>query len=294
MEKPKSNKDVIRTTFSIDHILSNDRTLFNVNNLYGADGRPADYDEVISRGHTRNWVDKFHAGEYHKITIDGKNDLRWMKEAQKIGFHTRKCSGIYVEELEDTLRKYEPLFVPGNWFVRTESVSLKHGCHGVGPYRTLRAILESLVTSTSTHSCFYDNDTEISIYLFPWLAMDSEKEFRIFVYNNEITALSSQHLYSANSWLIGISDADLRKVVNDILDFFADNIRERMEWLGSYVMDLVVLENGVPYFIEPNSFGGNYASGSSLFHWKHDDELLTHPSDTIEVRYAVNDNPTRL
>lgn len=266
MEKSKNNKNVVRKTFEIDHIMSNDRTLFNVNNLYAQGERPADYDEVISRGHTKNWVDKFHAGEYHKITIDGKEDLRWMKEAQKIGFHTRKCSAIYEEELEDTLRKYDPQFVPGNWFVRTESVSLKHGmngmivhpislpgCHGVGPYSSLRAIVESLVTSTSTHSCFYQDDTEINIYLMPWLTMHGEKEFRIFVYNNEITgaigqcsffsflAFSSQHLYNVNNWLISLSDVELRKIVNDILDFFEDSIKEKMLWLGSYVMDLVVL-----------------------------------------------------
>jgi hypothetical protein len=98
-----------------------------VNNLYGESGRPADYNEVIAHGHTRNWVDKFHAGAYHKITIDGKNDLRWMKEAQKIGFHTRRCSAIYEDELEETVRTYAPQFIEGSWFVRTESVSLKHG-----------------------------------------------------------------------------------------------------------------------------------------------------------------------
>jgi hypothetical protein len=198
-----------------------------VNNLYKGGEQPADYYEVVARGNTKHWVDLFHAGEYHKIVIDGKNDLRWMREAQKIGFHTKKCSEIYEEELEETVAKYEPLFVPGKWFVRTESVSLKQGrsvllyiftflfffvflrflyiflisfftlCssrslegrHGVGPYSSMRTIIESLVTSTATHSCFGHDDSEINVYLFPWLDMKGEKEFRIFVYNSEITGV---------------------------------------------------------------------------------------------------------
>jgi hypothetical protein len=40
---------------------------------------------------------------------------------------------------------------------------------------------------------------------------------------------------------MSLGDEALRKVVNDILDFFDENIREKMAWLGSYVMDLVLL-----------------------------------------------------
>lgn len=50
-------------------------------------------------------------------------------------------------------------------------------------------------------------------------------------------------------------------------------------------MDLALIgPNDSPYFIEPNSFGKDYAAGSALFHWIDDYDAL-HNSDIIEFRY---------
>jgi hypothetical protein len=273
-------------TFEKNHVLDHDRVLFNVNNIYDR-FQPLDYKEVLSKGNTQFWVDHFHkADSYHTIVINGQ-DLKWMREAQKIGYHTKKCSDIYVEELEESAAKLQPQMPEGKWFVRTEKVSLKQGCHGVGPYSSMKAVIESLVSSTSSHACFEEDDEEIKLYFLPWLNMKGEKEFRIFVYQNEITGISSQHLYTANQWLQGMDEDQLTNIVNMILDYFNRSIRDRLSYMGSYTMDLVILENGSPYFIEPNSFGKTYAAGSSLFHWVHDEELLSTHSDVIEVRYTV-------
>ena len=51
-------------------------------------------------------------------------------------------------------------------------------------------------------------------------------------------------------------------------------------------MDLVLVgDDEVPYFIEANSFGKLYASGSALYHWIYDHDTL-HESDVIEFRYV--------
>jgi hypothetical protein len=44
-----------------------------------------------------------------------------------------------------------------------------------------------------------------------------------------------------NNWLISLTDEELKNVVNTILDYFDDHIRDKLAWLGSYVMDLVIL-----------------------------------------------------
>jgi hypothetical protein len=66
--------------------------------------------------------------------------------------------------------------------------------HGVGPYSSLKQIIQSLVTTTSTHAGFGEQDDIINVYLFPWLDINSDKEFRIFVYEGEITGNSTYYL----------------------------------------------------------------------------------------------------
>ena len=57
-----------------------------------------------------------------------------------------------------------------------------------------------------------------------------------------------------------------------------------MAYMDSYVMDLALVGD-TPYFIEPNPFGKDYASGSALFHWIIDHDVL-HDANAIEFRYV--------
>jgi len=278
------DRPTLQKTFVLDHVIQHDRTLYNVNNL---GDRPSDYFEVLSQSDTKNWVKQFHH-TYHTIEL-GTTDLKWMKEALKIGMHTAKCSELYEEELEDSFLRHKDKMPPGDWFVRTDRVSLKQGMHGKGPYNNFKKILESMVSTTSTHCCFGDNDTTCTIYFLPWLDMQGSKEFRIFVHQNRITAISAQQLYRPNEWLAGLTDEQLNVEIYKVLDYFESVVKDKMSYMASYTMDLVILENGLPYFIEANSFGANYASGSALFHWITDHHILTTTDPTVlQVRYTVS------
>jgi hypothetical protein len=177
---------------------------------------------------------------------------------------------------------------PGNWFVRTEKVSLKYGKHGAGPYNNLRDIIESLVSSLPGHDCFNPEDRSLKIYLLPWIDMSLEKEFRVFVYNNEITAISSQNIYKVNNWLNSMTNNQIEGTVKDLIAFFHENVRDKLTYLNSYVMDIVLLEAGNFYFIEPNTFGKSYSSGSALFQWINDHDEL-HDPNHVELRYTSFD-----
>jgi len=276
---------IVIKRFNLDHVLANDKILYNTNNHYSKENReqPKDYREVLNQSNTSNWIDKFHDKKYYKFTLD-KSDLIWMKQAYKIGSITGSFSKLFEEELETTCQKYN---IPkGEWFVRTDKVSLKYGMHGIGPYDNLRDIFKSIVSTTYGHGCFNEEDNECNIYLMPWKEMMRDKEFRIFVYQNNITAISVQHLYSVNKWLNSLTDKEIGNNVHKILKYFDSNIRDKMKYMGNYVMDLsLVGENEQPYFIEPNSFGKDYAAGSALFHWIIDKEIL-YNHDVIEFRYV--------
>ena len=275
-------------TFSLEHVLENDRILFNVNNLY--EKQPADY---WDRFYTEDWAHLFHNNKYHTITLTEK-DLEWMKEANKVNMLTNRFSEIYNDDLETTCKKYENemnriLKYGDKWFIRTEDYSLKYALHGVGPYNSLKKILQSVTTYATGHSCIKDTDKTKTIYFFPWIDMDWDKEFRVFVYNNKITAISQQHLYSVNKWLLNKTDDEIKDIVVKIVKYFNSNISDKLGFIKDYVMDLSLIEEDeTPYFIEPNKFGKEYGSGSSLFHWETDHDDL-HESNTIQFRFVNKD-----
>ena len=281
-------KPVTIKRIPLDHVLAHEKILYNTNNHPYSDTelKPPDYREIIDMGNTKNWIDKFHKDNYKTIVLD-KYDLTWMEKALQIGVNTRKFSHLFDDELAITCKKYDmPKNNNNNWFIRTDSVSLKEGMYGIGPYNSFENIIKSMVSTTPGHSCFKPNDESLTIYFMEWLNIDPNKEFRIFVFQNEITAISVQHLYNINHWLNTKSDLEIEQIVQKILDYFDKNIKEKMLYMTNYVMDLALIGlDETPYFIEPNSFGKCYAAGSSLYHWIYDHDTL-HESDSIEFRYV--------
>ena len=278
--------DIVIETKQLDHVINHNGILYNTNNHYIDEKikQPDNYKFILSQGHTKNWVDKFH-DNYHKITIP-KDEIKWMWEASKIGMITGKFSHIYDDELNAMCEQYEHLFPKGKWFIRSDRVSLKEGMYGVGPYTSFKSMIESSVSSGDGHNVFEPDDIEINFYLFPWLDINEDKEFRIFVYNNEITAISSQHLYQVNNWLSKLSDDKIKEAVYKILLYFDEHIKDKMTYMGSYTMDLALVEpNNDLYFIEPNSFGKYYAAGSALYSWIYDHDIL-YDDKVVTVRYC--------
>lgn len=305
-EDAVSDIKVFIQKFNVTHVKEHDHVKFNTNNHYldNKEPQPPDYHERIARSNTKHWIDRFHAKEvdgvqhrdYHILTLDHQ-DLHWMAKALKIGAFSGEFSQLFQDELEWTVERHKASFPPGKWFVRTESHSLKTGMHRAGPYDNLTAVIESMCTTTQEHRCFdFDpekgQENECRLYFLPWLQLDYHKEFRAFVHQNHITAISDQHLYSTNPWLNSLKEEQLCGLVREMVTWFHREVRERMAFLGDYVMDFTLLPPNADndhelsfYFIEGNSFGKNYSSGSALFHWIQDDYVLHH-WDSIEFRYC--------
>lgn len=264
----------------LSDVLLYDKIKYNTQNHH-ENGKPDDYLKKSLECDTKHWIDKFKK-TYTVIHLD-KNDLNWMKQAAIIGMQTKCFSNLYKEELNIFLEKNK--FISNlissskeKYFVRCDNVSLKYGCHGTGPYSDLKNIIESLVTCPSTHRPYFENITELKLYLIPWQQIDPDKEFRVFVHNNKITAISQQHLYQINKTLKMMSDEEKSKTILNwihvISTYFEKIIIKQITHIDSYVMDIAILENNSAYFIEINPFGKEYSSGSSLFHWIVDEEIL--------------------
>jgi hypothetical protein len=282
-------------TIPLDDVLKYDRKRYNTNNHWHKDtGRPENYDKVLGQCDTLNWIDLFH--EDYKTFIINRKHLKWIYEAFQIGQITAKLSHSFDEDLENFLKENadleKELFTdPNGYFIRSEGVSLKYGKHGAGPYHNLKEVIESIVTTTSTHKCIDETNKECKLYLMKYLKDFKDPrtlEFRIFIHLGKITAISQQQLYTVNTFLVNLGNEEIKKIVVTILDYFENKIKCKINYLNSYVMDFALLGPlRTPYFIEINSFGKEYASGSALFGWIQDLDILYGTDEKIVFRYTV-------
>jgi len=271
----------------LDDVLTN-TDKYNVSNLMPAEN----YSDVLSWSNTKNWVHPFHEHSgLEVIKVTNKADLRWIGEALDIGHVSKRFSRLHLDELDDFCSRYAYFdnLIKQGVFVRTEHVSLKSGVHGIGPYTSIRQIMESICTCTKTHSAFRKTDLKMVIYILPWLPVNQEKEFRVFVHGNKITAISVQQIYKPNKWLDSLDDCQLVSLAEAINDFFTRKFigiwltTEMSRKTSNFTMDLALLDNGEFYFIEANPFGPQFAAGSALFHWLTD-QVLYNSDGVIEFR----------
>ena len=280
---------------SLDDVLANDKIRYNTNNHWENDKKPEDYDDYIKNTYTDKWIQQFK--EYEKITIDTKHDINWMNKAFQIGSQTKRFPHSYDDELVDMseryMKKYGKIFDGKSYFIRTDNVSLKEGKHGVGPYKDFKSIIESIVTCRLGHTPLKEETTFITLYLIKFEEnLNRLQEFRVFVHKNKITAISQQSLYDSNTILSKLDETEkfelIHKWIQIITKYFEDEVKKRITHIDSYTMDFAILNDFTPYFIELNSFGKEYASGSALFGWIQDEDILYGVTEnSIEFRYTV-------
>jgi hypothetical protein len=290
--KTIDNKPYIIQKVTLDDTYLYDRIRFNSNNYRENNEQPVDYQAVLEKSSTKYWIDKIHIN-YTIINIQYKNIL-WLKEASLIGVVTGRFSHMFDDELSDLLKEYDVLtkriFTDNKYFVRTERFSLKYGVHGTGPYSNLKNIIESLVTSINGHNPMKNDAEYLKLYLLPWRNIDTNKEFRVFVYQNKITAISQQFLHQNNEYLQQFDITEKCKIINTWIDmicaYFESTIKKNINHVSNYTFDVAILDNEELYFIEINSFGKEYAAGSALFHWIIDQNILYGNESNIYFRYT--------
>lgn len=300
IEDRRCKRPFIVQAIQIGDVMQFDKIRYNTNNHWENGPQPGDYDSVCEATSSKYWISLFKS--FKTIRVDLSSPVaRWLREAHKFGVHTMRFPRQLEDErdmLSAALDDPEVFDGTTEYFVRTENVSLKHGMHGVGPYKSIREIIESLVTCIEGHTPIMDNCDEIVLYLIPWVHIDSKREYRVFVCDNRITAASQQHLYNVFDDMSHM-ESDIRRIAK----YFDSEIKPRITNLTSYVMDIAVVtraasttsavagvtneepvtsssndgeeaeEFGV-YFIELNPFGKEYPSGSALFGWMHDTDIL--------------------
>ena len=259
-------------------------------------GRPDDYFDFGLKTQTSNWVDQFHSN-YRVINLT----IQWLGKSADMGAITGTFPRTLTEELDEYLEQtrdtFSGVFDGTPYFVRSDRTSLKYGVHGAGPYRDLKSIIESLVTSIPDHSPLHrDGRGSVKLYLLRWRDIDPDAEFRVFVYKGQVTAISQQNLYTVNKSATK-DPSIISKWIDCIMKYFERVVKHRITHIDTYTYDFAILctegqqggRQWSPYFIEINAFGAAYSAGSALFHWMIDHDILCpiQQREYVCFRYTV-------
>jgi hypothetical protein len=128
------------------------------------------------------------------------------------------------------------------------------------------------------------HDRQLRLYILPWRDVDADFEFRGFVVRGRLTALSQQHWYRHAPRLQADVEAQGGARVHAVIAYVQAAVLPAFGD-ATYTVDVTLLADGQPYFIEQNGFGAGYSAGSSLFHWERDHECL-HDAAVVTVRYV--------
>ncbi len=283
----KSIKNIKVVKIPLQDVLEKGKDRYNSNN-HGT--MPKDYNDALSRTYFEKYK---HLKEYKTFNLPIK---KWMLEANEISFVTGQFPKSYIEELEEYCEEFKELNMNFDkpYFIRTENVSLKYGCYGKKLHNNIKMLVESIITCPPTHCplniVFKTNSSlnarDLKIYLIEPVDINIDLEFRVFICNNKVTAISQQYIYMKNKIL---SEEFADKIGQIIQEFVYYSIIPNIGHICDYTIDLAIVDSKI-YFIELNCFGAEYAAGSALFHWIIDKDVLygnnNDNNDYIEFRYT--------
>lgn len=229
------------------------------------------------------YTEMFYDNTYKTIEIPEiiKN---YIVEIASIGNVTGKVSEIYEDEVEEIKQYFNKIEFPfERCFMKWDYYSPKDSIHWsdkILPFTNWDNIIKVILTShRSISSLKYSNKMVLQKWNEHW---KEKHEFRVFVWNGKITAISQY----VPEYLNAEKEYDLVKLVNEIKDYFDDCIcsfvDERFDGLKEYVFDVHV---GLPdYTIEFIEFNDFYNSGTSCFNWLKDREIIMNCDGDINIR----------
>ncbi len=159
----------------------------------------------------------------------------------------------------------------------------------VGPFYTARQIVTALVTSYRCIDVF-EREEPVGLFLLPFCShFDCDKEFRVFVCKNRVTAISQYNEAEECGWG-ACSDTDLTKIVNHTVTLLVAMLKQaavlKLALPASFTLDVFCHadQDFAVEVIELNFFGAQLPTGSCLFDWVKDYRMLYGLSNTLEVR----------
>jgi hypothetical protein len=223
------------------------------------------------------WEHNFHPREVSKLM-----------EAAKSGILRGKVSKSVLADLEPVVERLQADWqdAPDGLFFRFDGASPKDGQRAF-PARKASEVVWALVTSRRALRALEDGQNTLYFVHFDptW---DESREFRVFVRRGRVTAIS-QYSPWWKGMLSDVSDEDARRWAEKaVVRLEGTILPPLLEAIGTsdVVCDVYApsLDGEDVRVVELNSFGYWLASGSALFHWITDRDVLYGLSDSMVVR----------
>ena len=130
------------------------------------------------------------------------------------------------------------------------------------------------------------------IVLRDWINADPELEFRCFVYDGNVTAISQYHSSTGYRF-----DKDtVRKYGQLILDFWKNEVKDKLvngTGVSDWTVDIGFLENGQPNIVELNGFGAYLVTGAAQYCWEIDYDLIHRTDGKCTIRHLISVEPSK-
>lgn len=249
----------------------------HVTNFNGETITAEQYSQEIVKTHYTKWIHLIPHDDHIIIRLT-KYEQQVLRDACEVGIIAHRMSKLHEEELVEISERVDN-FISGNepYFLRIDACSPKD-CPYDGPVFSGLDIVKRISTSWRCHNSLKYDD-EINIILKPWRSeIDIGREFRVFVCNKRVTAISQYDSYNNHGWE---QDKDM---IHDIVYKTISLYDNTNYFYDNCVMDIYVNVQNDVELIEFNSFGMEMASGSALFEWVKDRNQLYGLTDYIEVR----------
>lgn len=208
-----------------------------------------------------------------------RDELIDLADAAKVSCLTNERSNLHKDELKSIENRLEKEWIDGEWFIKFPSASPKDSKY---PYKvnSPEQVIDSLITSKRlTRNCYVNSENVLYFAKYDpnWV---HDNEWRIFIKNGCIQAISQYHWHSIANWNATINDTILIEFCRKV-DEFSKKI------LQLYPINDVVID----IYCDPNESNiqlielNNYlCSGACLFSWKNDVDVFMKEHDEIILR----------
>ena len=225
-----------------------------------------------------NWINLFPEKQILHVVDFNQYETKILYESTLIGISTGRIPNMYKEELEEIQNKI-PKDI-SNLFFRFEHSSSKDGVGKIGPFKNSKDVIMNIITSKRAMRCL-KGQNKSRLYFFEFRKdWKPQNEFRVFVCESKVTAISQYSMYT-NFELDKIFD--LERLGENIVNF-CYLVLSKIN-LTSVVIDVIVNDNKIE-LVELNPFGTEYSSGSALFHWIRDHDILYGLTDKVVFRFV--------